>query len=294
MVVVIGIIVRIVAMVVPAVSTLWAEQKMSQAINTMQGLLMTTRIRALQSAGPDTGFFVFVDEQGNQRIVEIEQPKDHLADEVWQNVFVITDARDHQMPSPIRIVPRYVVDDSSGAGVQAYDVFDKDELANNDFYTTSLPGAGDQAQRHRNFFSVIYSTDGELVVNRDVLILDRYEDNSGLGDRTGLPVGDGPNADDPSRTPTVDKYYKRDGTDEPIDLSFGPTPIEFLVRDPESSNETAINFPSVDGLLVYDDSSFNGMPDAAAKRQLLLNTAQPLYVSRYTGMVIRGPIGENN
>ena len=60
---------------------------------------------------------------------------------------------------------------------------------------------------------------------------------------------------------------------------------------------TAINFPTVDGILLYDDEQFqeiagpNGS-NASEARAFLLRTARPLYVNRNTGAIIRGPIGE--
>ncbi len=296
MVVVIGIILLIAAMVVPSVTTLWNERKMSETINTAKGMFMTSRVRALDSGGAESGFFVYVDDRGTQRITAIEQPPDELDDPAWQDVFRITpDARDQVLPRPIRVVPRYVADDPTG--VSSYAVFDDLELANNSFDSPSA-SPFDQAQRHRNFFSVIFSTSGALLVNRDVLIQDEDEDGDGLGDRTGLAVGPGPNLGDPAQQPTTEEYYLRTG----VTRLFPPSqdgeiePIEFLVVDPGSGGtppDVALNFPSVDGLLVYDDALFNELPDPATKRRFLLDTATPLYVSRYTGMVIRGPVGEN-
>ena len=49
--------------------------------------------------------------------------------------------------------------------------------------------------------------------------------------------------------------------------------------------------------MVYDDSLYrdfgSGLEAAADKRAFLLDTAQPFYVNRFTGAVIRGPIGES-
>lgn len=293
MVVVIGIILLIAAMVVPATTTLWNERKMSEVINTAKGVFMTSRVKALDSGGAESGFFVFVDDRGTQRITAIEQPPDRLDDPAWQNVFRITpDARDHVLPRPIRVVARYVAEDPAAAGVSSHEVFDEDELENNSFDSPSA-SPFDQAQRHRNFFSVIFSTSGQLLFNRDVLIQDEDEDGDGLGDRTGLAVGPGPGLGNPATLPTTTQYYQRDDAEVDFDPTGNAQAIDFLVVDPDLTKDIAVNFPSVDGLLVYDDALFNEMPDPATKRQFLLDTATPLYVSRYTGMVIRGPVGEN-
>ncbi len=291
MVVVVAIVLIVLGFVLPAASTLWEERKTSQAVNTIQGLLMTTRARAMQADGVETGFLAFVDHEGVQRLLPIEQvqpptalsPLDRVA---WENVFVIRDERDHVLPVPIRIVPRYVVEDLSlNPLAETFELFSDTELANDDFST--LPaGTDDQAQRHRNFFTIVYSTDGQLLVNRDVLIQDVNSDpdKNDLGDRTGLPVGPG----DPDDA-TTEEYYIGDKSETlPIGMA-----IPFVVRDNET-DDTALNFLSVDGLLVYDDSLFTGLPDAAEKREYLLRSARPLYVSRWTGAVIRGPVGESD
>lgn len=290
MLVVIAIILLLAGVVVPAASSLWNERKMSDTINTMQGLLMTTRVRAMQSEGGERGFFVYVDDRGDQRIARIEQPEDRLADPDWQNVFRVSDARDEMLAKPIRIVPLYAVENESTD--EPYTGFSLDELVNPDFDDPP----GEQAQRHRNFFTVVYSTDGHLIPNRDVLIWDADEDDDGAGDRTGLAVGPGPPDTEDGKT---DKFYARDpegslGKKPLIDVApffDPPVTIPDLVIDPDDE-EVALNFPSVSGLLVYDDELFNRVPGSEGKRKFLLETAQPLYVNRYTGTVIRGPVGK--
>lgn len=284
MMVVVAIVLVLLGLVLPAASTLWNDRKRAGAVNMIQGLLMTTRAKAMQAGGAERGFLAFVDDQGVQHLVPIEQPLDHLPDLVWQDVFEIAEGPDHLLPAPMRVVPRYVVEDPA-ADPDGWNTFSEEELGNRDF--DSLPAGGNQAQRHRNYFAMVFSTDGQLLVNRDVLIIqDEDADGNRVGDRTGLPVGPGP--PDP---PTTTEYYSETDVKTEIDPTGAATPIPFLVVD-DGSTDVAINFRSVDGLLVYDDSLFNDVP-AAEKRSFLLGTARPLYVSRYTGMVIRGPVGEN-
>lgn len=296
MIVVISIIMIILGLVLPAVSSLWQGRKKADAINTIQGLLMTTRAAALKTDGVQSGFFAFVDTKGVQRFVSIAQEPTMLGESAWQNIFVVTEGVDRALPPPLRVVPRYVVDDPSDPnhpGREPYEMFSDEELANNDFRTLPTSGIVNQAQRHRNFFTMIYSTDGQLIVNRDVLILDLDEDKDGVGDRTGLTVDLDPKTADP---PATVEFYVRDAAtvDEkkPLDPSDSTATVPFLVVDPKDDT-VALNFPSVDGPLVYDDSLFTEMPDFTSKRDMLLQTGQPLYVSRWTGTVIRGPIGEN-
>jgi len=280
MVVVVAIILVILGLVLPAASTLWGQRKTAQAVNAIQGLLMTSRAKAMRADGVETGFLAFVDGEGNQHLVTIEQHRDNLHDPAWQNVFVITGQPDQMLPTPIRAVPRYVVIEP-GQGQQEWEVFRGEELANNDF--ADPPDGTDQVQRHRNFFTLVFSTDGQLIQNRDVLIQDADAEGNRVGDRTGLHVGPGG-----SNPPTTTKFYLRDGNEQDIDPTGDGIAIPFLVTDDQ---DVAINFPSIDGLLVYDDSLFNDLT-VPEKRSFVLQRGHPLYVSRWTGAVIRGPVGE--
>ena len=289
MIVVIGIIVIIVAMVVPAAGTLWRERKAAEADNALQGLLMVTRANALRADGVETGLLFFMDERGAQRVVSIENadPPNPTLDGylAYANVFNITDDRDQLLPTPMRVVPRYAVDDSSTRPTAPdEELFSNPELDNDSF--KSPPQDVDEAQRHRNFFSMVYSTEGHLLVGRDVVIQDRDENEDGLGDRTRLGVGPGP----PTAAETS-QYYMLDGTPQDLDPTGGGLALEFLVADP-ANQQVAINFRTVDGLLIYDDALLRSLPPGDQKRTFLLESAQPLYVSRWTGVVIRGPIGE--
>ena len=282
MVVVVAVVLVILGLVLPAASTLWGQRKMAQAENAIQGLLMTSRVKAMQADGVETGFLAFVDGEGNQHLVTIEQHRDNMHDPAWQDVFVFTEDPDQILPTPIRAVPRYVVyEPGADEDREDWEEFSGRELANNDFHDP----AGDQAQRHRNFFTLVFSTNGQLLQNRDVLIQDADADENRSGDRTGLRVG--PGGSDP---PTTVKFHPRDD-DEPkeIDPTGNSTPIPFLVTDDDK--DVAVNFPSVDGLLVYDDSLFNELT-VSEKRGFVLLRGHPLYVSRWTGAVIRGPVGE--
>ena len=313
MVIVVAVILLIVGIVLPAASTLWRERRVAEAQDTISGLLMTTRARAMQDNFGDSGLFFYVDEAGVQRIVSIEQDAEMAASpdtrEAWADVFKIrgtasprkettsveTPDRGYTLPAPMRVVPRYAVCDNENgkstchpeklAPDGPYDLFSEVELANNDFNTL----AGDQAQRHRNFFTMIYSSSGQLRVRRDVLIrdLDADADKNPGGDITGLQVAD-----------EINNYYRRDptlGPTKPVNLAAGLSQNEResidVVVDPKDPT-IALNFPSVDGLLVYDESLFSNAGTAEQKRQFLLDAAQPFYVHRLTGAVIRGPVGE--
>jgi len=294
MLVVITIVLIVLTLVLPTASSLWDERKIADAHNTIRGMLMTSRAAALGAEGADSGLLFYVDADGTQRIVSIKQdnagrlactpqPSCQVA---WDNVFVVTKDRQFRLPKPIRAVPRYVVEKAS-ALTGPFEVFSEEELANDDF--GALPAGANQSQRHRNFFTMIYSSDGQLLVGRDVLIRDDDvdKDTLHLGDITGLRVG----YDYADGSPNVDQYYGQDDTPAEIAPTSDLQAIDFLVVD-AGAPTTAINFPSVDGLMVYNDSTFNNIDSAAAKREFLLTSATPFYVSRMTGAVIAGPAGE--
>ena len=290
MIVVIAIISVLVALVLPGVNTMWEGRKLADSETVVRGLLMTARAKALRPSGMDSGLFFFIDGQGRQRIVPIEQDPEHAGDIAWENVFRVTADREYSLPPPMRVVPRYVVNDGENKEPR---IFGEDELANNVLGETV--GDSNKVQSHRNFFSMVFSSNGHLQVWRDVLIKDDDNDENGIGDITGLDVG-GPN--EVLAEANVERYYRQDedNTAEQIDrgASSGVArAIPFLVNEPEKDRENALNFPSVDGLLVYDDSLFNSLSLPGEKRLFLLESAQPFYINRNTGAVIRGPRGEN-
>jgi hypothetical protein len=232
----------------------------------------------MRADGVESGLFAFLDESGAQHLVSIQRPREHLADPIWQNVFTITGERDHVLPPPMRVAPRYAVDDSEGIPEdQSWRIFSNVELANDALYAPPE----DNTQRHRNYFTIVFSTDGHLIPNRDVLILDEDADEDGQGDRTGLRVGG------PPENPTVTQYFARDNDGPlPIDPDSTDPSIPYLVIDP---GDVAINFPSVRGVLVYDDIAFHELL-TEEKQSFLLREATPLYLSRWTGAVVRGSV----
>ncbi len=310
MVIVVAVILLILGIVLPAASTLWKQRRVSEAQNTISGMLMNARAKAMENDYGDSGLFFYLDDAGVQRIASITQDLSKAADQQtrdfwvrtfsdadpqtrnnWANVFNVVPERTYALPVPMRVVPRYAVEDeTTNSGAAAYQLFSEAELANPDFNTP----AGEQAQRHRNFFTMIYSSEGQLRVRRDVLIRDpnaeAAEGNSEqYGDITNLIVHD-----------DIDKYYAQDPSatpTRPIDLSNGLSPesrelIDVVVDPQGTGGKTALNFPSVDGLLVYDESLFAAAGSPEQKRQFLLDAAQPFYVHRLTGAVVRGPVGE--
>jgi prepilin-type N-terminal cleavage/methylation domain-containing protein len=310
MVVVTAVILVVLGILLPAASTLWEQRKQADAENTLQGQFMLARARALEARGGQTGLFFFLTDDGVQHIVALEQvvgvsepgdvaptPSPGLVSRFFEDVFRVTDAKEQTLPAPMRVVPRYVVDaDARGARHDAR-TFSNEELLNNLF--DNPPAATGVGQRHRNYFSLVFSPDGLVTAGRDVLIMDRDRNEDGLGDRTGLPVGRGPGVS--PRDPYVQRMYPQTGPVRPIDTD-GIPPIHGLrdlIGEPGAQPGIALNFPSVDSVLVYDDAQMSrfrsGDPviDGPVVREYLLKSSQPYYVSRLTGMVIRGPVAEH-
>lgn len=287
MIVVISIILIVLSLVLPAAAALWAERKVSHAENVVEGFFMSTRAQAMRE-GRDIGFFSYVDDRGDQHFLSIAQvpppdPSNTVQVEAYQNLFEFTDDRSATLLKPIRVVPRYVVDvPPEGAPPESPDYFDAGELSESDYLASDQDAS--PAQRHRNFFTVVFSPEGNLLSFRSVIMLDADLNKDGLGVQTGLPVTD--------ESTASTEYVSFDGTSLPLsgqDPSFF-IPGTIVLGPPEKT--VALNFPSVDGLLVYDDQLFSEL-DLSGKQPFLLRVGRPIYVSRMVGAIIRGSIGES-
>jgi len=288
MIVVMTIVLILAGLILPAASSMWDQRKMADTETLVQGMLQTARSRAMRAGGVESGLFFFLDDSGVQRVVSIQHDTVNSGEIAWENVFRVTGDRMYKLPAPMRVVPRYVLE----TALEELLMFNDTELANEVFETrgTNI----NNAQRHRSFFTMIFSGEGQLLVRRDCLLLDEDGDvDAGpgrppRGDVTGLLVGYNHTA----KVGTIDSFFEQDDTieDTKKDADGIPTLLPFLVQD-EDAGEVAINFPSVDGLLAYDDAVFRSLETAADKRAFLTDTAQPFYVNRYTGAIIRGPVG---
>ena len=292
LVVVIAIIASLLGVVLPAVSRMWDGRKQGDAVNRLRGAITVARRMALSPNHDEVGLLFVRDRLSDaQRIFLIERKPvtDTInGNRIARDRFVIIDDRDYTLPAPLRVVPRYVV---HTGGDDAHLEFSPVELTNDSFPRPDGQINWDEGQRHRNYFSMIFNGQGRLVVGRNVLIYDTAPSGvSRFGDRTGLPVPNEP--DDP-----VIQYFARDSRKGdrklPIDQTGTQPPLTDLVVDPADNPPVAINFPSVDGLLLYDDAVFRRMGNAQSKREFLIRTAQPLYVAGVSGLVILGPIAEN-
>ena len=271
----VALVVALLGIVIPAVSSMWEQRKGAETETLLRGVLATARAQAYHDK--ERGLF-FVLEGDTQRIYPLEaepyDPVDDPADpsddvsmgvseELAANRFRISDGKVQTLPKPFRAAPRAVVDEEGGSPV--WSATEVSRLSYRGPPSTTL-------ERHRNFFTMILSPDGRLLVDRPVLIHDAEADGDNRGDRTGLQVGG------------VTSWY--DGQSEQTLSATLPHVID-------DSAGWGVNFQSVDGLLVYDDSSFAALPTEDLRREHLIDTGLPLYVSRLSGRVIRGPRGEN-
>lgn len=288
--VVVAIIITIVTMILPSATAMLENRKLVDAENVLRGLLSTARSQARRTSGLESGLFFYVSRDNVQHIVAIEQDVANGGRIAWQDVFRVNANRSYAFSAPIRAVPRYVVTPTGTHTDDKAYTFSVSELANNVKIEEPTPSGLNQAQRHRNFFTMIYSKQGQLLIRRDALILDEDRDLSGFGDVTGLLIS----YDKIGDKPVVDKRFTQQDQIADIDPSGNPLEkLPFLITDIDG---IAINFPSVDGLLIYDDSAFRELtidPSlAASARDFLLRTGKPFYVNRWTGAVVRGPLQE--
>ncbi len=291
LVVVIAIIALLLGLVVPSVSSMWEESKSAEIEQMLKGALVSTRAQAF--GDKERGLFFAIDPRdGIHKIYPIEadppDPKVYtnplvtaadtlfgVTEQMAANRFRISEGKVITLDKPFRVAPLAAVDKT---------VWNAAEFNNNSYETGSLT----TLERHRNFFTMVFSPDGQLSVGRDVLIHDPdsfldANDEDQLGDQTALAVGD-----------PIDWLRFNPASGRAVPSPIGGTLPQMLV----DTNDRAINFRSVAGLLVYDEAAMAEFPITVpitdtTRQDFLIDTAQPLYVSRLSGQVIRGPAGEN-
>lgn len=311
MLLVVAIIALLLTMAVPGFTRTWEERKQSQAVTLLNGLLASTRAKAVRNS--ERGLFFYISRKtGEQMIIPIVaappdgnpdsyeylvdcefpplDPSDPEPDRITEcvtelmtvNRFHVSEGDEYALPRPIRVVPREVLQTDG----QGNPLWPEADIAHQTYLQPDATGW----YRHPNFFTIVFGPDGRLVVGRDVIIrdIDRHTPGGagdGSGDRTGLPVAD----------PT--QYYAQNLPSDPDKTaSIGPTGSEQLHDILVDENGVAVNFRSVDGLLVYDESVLADIPYGAGqdlKRRYLVDHARPIYVSPLTGEVLQGPMGEN-
>lgn len=293
LVVVLGIISVLVAISFPAVSAMWHDGVRSDAETQLSGWLRSARMRAMGRR--ETGVFFYLD-NGVQKGVFIEsavggdvdgdgtdEPESDTADR-----FVVLPGDVFRIGEPFRVTPLSVLDDPSKPTWDDQKGWSDQELGNEDVTNAAnLTGARRGPQNHRNFFTIVFSPEGRLVVGRSVLISESPPllpppPVKFLGTTTGLPFD------------SAAQYESSNGAKEPI--LGGALPALFSATD--GAMPTALNFPSVDGLLLYDDTMMKNFPDGPVnepeqdKRDYLRRDGRPYYITVQSGAVVRGPLAD--
>ncbi len=299
LIVVIGIISILVVSVLPILGALYRDTRGADAANRIQGLLKSARMRAL--GGMEAGLFFYVEPDTNiQRVVFIQaeppdprtplspgvkSPDTGVGPECAVDRFRVLEENVYTLPPPFRAAPLAVLKEPSDGGE-----WSDTELANNDYDDTGVIFTESGPQNHRNFFTIIFSPEGRLVVNRSVLIHD--------------PVADREDRDAHFKRGKVTLLdVNATGNRQPAGDGPGPEPLNCelpaMIATAATRTPAALNFPSVAGLLVYDDSLFGEFPgsdernpDVVDKREFLRQRGQPIYISPQTGDIVLGPIGE--
>lgn len=286
LVVTIGVIVVLVGVTLPAVNRMYADSNRADLENSMSGLLRSARMQAINNN--DRGLFFYLD--GDVQKCVIIEAKPQEADELISardaadRYRVIPDSIKSFAP-PFRVAPLGVLDE---------DDWQDDQLSNANLFTTEVPmttPAGSRPNNHRNYFTILFSSDGRLQVGRNVYIEDLRTNRPTMpmatpGPTIGIMVGD------------ADKYQDDTGAEADFDNTNNAPVLDLVVNE----DGIALNFPSVAGALIYDDSAFAEIPPAGGgtgtffddqRRDIMINTGRPLYVVPQTGDVISGPLGEN-
>ncbi len=296
LVVVLGIIAFLAVVTLPAVSRMMEDSRLTETENKIKGLLRSARSRAMDNK--EAGLFFFV-QDGVQKAVFIaaEQNGVGMTQQTTADRFRVLEGNVFAFPPPYRVVPRGVLDREDRPGNQVGPFYWSNlELASDD-YRDMVQEDGNRPQNHRNFFTILFTAEGHLLTREIVLIHDGDEETDGASDAAPGTSGEVPGTVTGLPVATVAVYQDAAGDQF---LDFNPPPpsgisLSAMLTSGEPQ-KAALNFPSVDGLLVYDDSVFRDyleIPDGPTLlRQYLIESAAPYYVSRQSGMVIAGPKGE--
>lgn len=298
MVVVVAIIALLVGLVVPGAASMWRQRNEAGTITTVRGLLESARSQARRLG--ERGLFFYVDPIDNvQRIalIEAEPPnqtdraecqamtgsEDCVNQPMTVNRFRVVADKVYTIPAPYRVAPQEAMAWAESSLPATWR-----RLGNDLFHV--LDSTVPIAPRHRNYFSIVFDRHGAIVVGRDVLVHDPDTNNDRRGEKTRLFVTNVLEATE----------YRRAADGSRADI--GPNNRDALSHMVCYDDLTAANFPSVAGLVVYDDSVTEGLDGSisGATRgeqagqmlaQELLANGRPIYISRQTGDIIMGEKG---
>ena len=281
--VVVGIIVLVLGLSVPAKSV-WESQKVQDAINLTGSLL--SRVQSTASIEHRAvGLLFYVEPQsGAQYVWPIEprvlvDPNDPASARWTADRFVLRDVEPFKLPKPMRIVPASVLDESLPVHLQ----WTEEQLAGEELrdppdaqlflHTPNDGPGGDGTQYHRNFFVVLFDRSGTVADGRAFIV--------------DLDIAAYPGSNVPTEEcaggDSGDSYA---GFRTGLIVSGDSGPIEGLRNVVVDTKCAPIRFQSTESLLIYNDEEFRNRQDD--HRRFLRQSAQPLYIHRATGQIIKG------
>ncbi len=318
LVVVIAIIGILVTIAIPSVNGIVTDASRASAENTIKGLLKSAKARARNNV--ETGLFLFI-EDGAQKVAFIQASPANLTADVGlinpdvdfnasgtpiaefdaADRFEIVGELLYTIPRPYRLAPLAILDLPVTDSYQSGTVDPKwtsKEISNeiyDDFalFSDNTTGGNTQGpENHRNFFTIIFGPDGRIVSDRSVFISD-------IPDADDIININGPNG--AAATGKVTRLNVNNCTDYQdikgdthkfSDLGAGHPGLPHIVSIIGNGTRYALNFVSVDGLIIYNNDAFLDAPDEIdRRREFLAETSQPYYISPRSGQIIAGPVG---
>ena len=284
--VVIGIIVLVMGLAVPALSV-WESRKVQDTINLTSNLLKRAQSTA-ESKNRLVGLFFYVEpESQTQFIWPIERDFDQTAPTDTADRFVLRDTEPFKIPKPMRILPASVLDDTLPvnlfwtaeqlASEQLRDPADTFPETPNDGGGTNQQGT----QYHRNFFVILFDKTGIVNSRKRVFIRD-------------LDTGNYPVPNTPTESCGGAGGDSYPGFRTRLFVSDNSYPIAGWINAVVDFNCESILFQSTDSVLIYNDESFRALPSTDSPdykdnhRRFLRQSSDPLYIHAATGRIIKG------
>ena len=174
MVVVISIVLILLALVLPAITTMWNQTHVQNAHQRVSNLLKTARTRSKSFHNIMYGVLFYVDPITNHEVaVFIDGLMYPIElDETWPDVY-----------------DRFTVDTKNQYSFPMADVVRISSLDSLEWEDADLLNNDYRSGKQRNFFAIIFQRGGRGRP-RDYILYDEDKDDDGLGDALGLPVVD--------------------------------------------------------------------------------------------------------
>ncbi|MCH8853648.1 MAG: hypothetical protein IID41_13495 [Planctomycetes bacterium] len=271
--VVIGIIVLVLALAVPALSV-WEGRKVQDAINLTSNLLKRAQSTAM-SEHRVVGLFFYVEPETQTQFIWPIQP-DMIRGEESETAdrFVLRDTEPFKIPKPMRIVPASVLD----FDLPDHLFWTPKQLANDELRNLLDEEA---TQYHRNFFVILFDRTGIVNSRSTVFVVD-----------SDAKVDDYPSSDVPTEPCVPGESYP--GFRTRLIVSDDSHPVVGLRNAVVDFDCDEISFQSADSLLIYNDESFRALPSTDSPdyndnhRRFLRRSSDALYIHAATGRIIKG------